>query len=173
MKKILATLSLLSALFAVSAAEARPPIRGAHASLTSLNVDENLHGGTRFVSGMISVNEGTETVQLILQPAYRPCPRFQICTAVMPPVYTVNLPIVSQTIDNCGIVTTIAEEDKRPVDGFLTRIVVRNYSAMVCDLHVEQPTHIELRTESSRFTSTGEAVSTYSTFTADYLRVLK
>ncbi len=56
---------------------------------------------------------------------------------------TVKLPIVSKTTDSCGITTYVAEKDARPADGALKKVVVKDFSQMICDMVVTAQVQVE------------------------------
>lgn len=168
MKKILATLSLLSALFAVSAAHANVMMHGQRADILTMNVDPE-YANRAFNRGRVEINDTLNNVSVTLYRATPPCPPNRACPMYMPAPTWFTAAIVSKTTDSCGVVTTVARTDGRISDANLTEIIVKDHAQDRCEGVFNAWTEIEVNTASSGFNPTGTIIETHSTFTAERL----
>ena len=95
--------------------------------------------GKGFFGGNVVVDLAAGTIRLRLDPTFPPCPEGMACAAVMPPTEVVQLEGAETRVNECGVVHTVAADDRRPVDGALTRVRVtdnrRNRCPTFAPLH--------------------------------------
>lgn len=87
---------------------------------------------TRFTEGELFLDGRSGLVELTVQPKMPECPEGMMCAQVMPERQTYSLEGATSTVDHCGIISTTVEADARPVDGYFTKIVVRNNQNNTC-----------------------------------------
>lgn len=100
--------------------------QGLTASLTKIKIDPNLDLA-RFTTGRIEVQLDKKLIRLTLQKAMN-CPRGLMCAMVMPQPLVVTVPLTKIEPSLCGTMIYQGEEDKRPADGSLRKIVVSDNS---------------------------------------------
>lgn len=128
------------------------------AALTELNIDKNLGIGTAY-GASVTIFKPAQSISVHITT----CPPSALCSTPGP-VYTAK--IMKQSKDGCGVITTFASTDKRPVDGALTEIRVTDTSKSLCEIIYPFSTKVELTTKivSRR---TGIEGSTYSVMTGN------
>lgn len=95
------------------------------AQLTPVSPSEVLEGNL-FMDGRQGL------IELTLQNKMPPCPEDRMCIQMMPQPETYTLEGAVSTVDHCGIITTKAEIDNRPVDGMFNRIIIRHNQNNTC-----------------------------------------
>ncbi|RYZ75553.1 MAG: hypothetical protein EOP04_33180, partial [Proteobacteria bacterium] len=111
------------------------------AQLSPVNSAEVLEGSL-FMDGRQGL------LELTLQSKMPACPEGHACIQVMPQPHVYTLEGAVSTVDHCGIITTKAEIDNRPVDGAYTSITVRHNQNNTC------PTLVALKQIEVQFQST-------------------
>jgi hypothetical protein len=155
---------VLSALVSIVSGASAHAYEGAAASssLYEFNLDPNVYSYGEPFSGSVGVDASAGKVSLFVAFAMN-CPVGMICPAVLPMPIEVELPIVSQTQDLCGLVTTVAFRDLRPVDGLLEKITIQDYAAVTCKYLKPAPVEVIYETRGwNRFDAT--EFKTRSTF---------
>jgi len=169
MKNLLALLVLLaSSLMTAQATSLHPDTFAKQAMLLTWNIDERSYLASKeIIGGNIKVNVVTKKLELVIDTRFD-CPPNALCAAFIPQI-KFEIPLESVKTDSCGVVVYKAYEDKRPVDGKLTRIVVRDNSNSICEMVYVAHTMIKMETAGYNRIS-GEEIRTTSTFTADLLQ---
>jgi hypothetical protein len=136
------------------------------AQMTDIQVDPNLELGN-VVGALTSVDPaGKATLSLTVNN----CPPKAMCL-VGPMTFNIELPIISDVVDSCGVNVITAEKDQRPVDGMLKRITIRDNSKVTCEsIAPLMPTEVVYETESPGFGA--PVVHTTSTFAGSVLAPL-
>jgi hypothetical protein len=94
------------------------------------------------LDGQVKVNAVTKYVSLSFQYPM-PCEPNMFCAAVMEST-EIKIGLVEVVKDGCGVVTYTGRQDKRPVDGAMTEIIVRDNSNSICEILYPAMTTIEL-----------------------------
>jgi hypothetical protein len=119
--------------------------------LTRFNVDPGLLDQSTIHGGNVSIDAKMKFASLTL---YRgmTCPKGMLCAQVMPMPVMITLPVVSvEKNAGCNTRVIIAEQDLRPVDGGLQRIVIRDNSKITCKTFIAvADTEVEYVTEGGR-----------------------
>jgi hypothetical protein len=160
MKKILVITMFLMAQqsFAVS------PIGS---SVLSANLT-NMYIGHQYLErsegGSVQIDLDQKVIQIFLNQRYF-CPTPLVCAAVMPEDMVIEVPLIRQQTDSCGVVTYTAEVDNTIADGLRETIEVVDYQSATCMFVINTPTTIRYETFNP-WTQTEET----SNFDADFLR---
>lgn len=123
----------------------------------------------RIVIGDSEEGSGGQVARLMLN-FRRSCPPRAMCPAVMPAPKTVELPIVSQYNDRCGTQVYLARLDRRPVDGGLQELTIKDNTYNRCP-HAKpmDPTEVTYETRSARRMSS-DSEGAVSFFSGEALR---
>lgn len=81
--------------------------------------------------GSLTIDFTKSSVKLFVTRKHT-CPPNMMCAQFMPAPLIVELPITSLKTDSCGIHTIVAREDKRPVDGSLSVMTIKDATDMTC-----------------------------------------
>ena len=139
------------------------------ADLTRWTIDPQLYFANSIDGGTVVLNLSSKTLDLTLFTAMPRCLPPRMCPMYMPAPIMISLPIVSVRTDDCGTVIVKAREDRRPVDGGLQTLVLRENGMNHCPSFVARPgTEVVYKTESAGMS--GYIEKTRSTFEGDILR---
>lgn len=86
----------------------------------------------RYVEANLSMDGRKGLLELTVQPKMPVCAEGSMCIQLMPEPQTYTLDGASSTVDHCGIITTQASRDDRPVDGTFRQITVRHNQNNTC-----------------------------------------
>ncbi len=86
----------------------------------------------RYLEGNLFMDGRKGALELTVQPKMPECKEGMMCAQVMPEPVTYNVEGAKSTVDHCGIITTTAARDDRPVDGALVKITVRHNQNNTC-----------------------------------------
>lgn len=136
------SLVVLSVISTAQARSLHPETFTRSASLLTWDFDPSSRlAEVDILEGSIRVNAVTKVVKLTLQYPF-PCPIGMICMQVIENE-VIELPLTEVKRDGCGVVVYTAQKDKRPVDGALTEIIVRDNSRSVCEIIYPAMTTLE------------------------------
>lgn len=134
------------------------------AELTKVYIGhEHLNKST---GGSLQIDLDQKVIQIFLNQRYI-CPTPLVCAAVMPEDMVIEVPLIRQQTDSCGVVTYTAEVDNTIADGLRETIEVVDYQAATCMFVINTPTTIRYETFNP-WTQTEEV----SNFDADFLTFL-
>jgi hypothetical protein len=116
------------------------------ASATTYSVALNASESKSYVSASATVDYGSRTIEISLQPRMPVCPEGRMCIQAFPPAITTTYKKVKSTQNKCGVITTRAIVDKRPVDGLKTEVILVNNSQNICDNNPEVTASLNVKT---------------------------
>lgn len=111
---------------------------GYEANIVSMRLDPQ-HNLEQVNGGNVRIYNIEKVVKLTLNKRFS-CPGGRICPQVMPQPEVIELPIIKDTFDICGVRTIVAEKNYMPVDGGLLQLTVRSYDNTVC-VYKKAPTN--------------------------------
>ena len=153
----------LGLVLVTTSAFAYPLQNVASATLTKFDVDGRSDLPLDPVSGSITLNRTANTANLYLDT----CPIGAMCIIGG---RSIELPIVSETTNRCGITTIKAERNLLAVDGDDEIMTITDNSKSVCRLMTEAPTVITLEIIGSR--QAGPSFTTLSKFLGNKLELM-
>lgn len=137
MKTKLIAIAVAFSAFAIQAQAAglNDVTQGARYAISNIQTGQvnQLLPGNR-VSGRLTLDAATRTLDVYFVSGFF-CPPGSMCPMMMPAPVQATLPVSSVQIDRCGTIIITAKEDKRPVDGALKMITVRDYSRTTCRIY--------------------------------------
>ncbi len=170
---LLSLFTLASSAFAQADVQSLSPRRHVEfAELLEINLDEQLADGAPSLisGGTIKLDYRAKMAELTVFRSFH-CPRDLYCIQMMPSPIIVKLPIKSIRFDACGTRVIDARLDRRPVDGALQTLRIKDHTSNTCPHLIALPdTSIAYKTKSS---GRGGYVETNSTFTAEALEELR
>ena len=89
-------------------------------------------GSERYLEGSLFMDGRQGLLELTLQEKMPACAEGFMCPQVMPEPRVYALEGATSTVDHCGIITTKASQDDRPVDGTFRSITVRHNQNNTC-----------------------------------------
>lgn len=101
------------------------------AKLTYFDLDPNFQYIGTNNSGVIQFNSAKNEVSLLVTGS-NSCPAGAVCVW-NPSVYT-SLPVVEAKADACGVITYVASQDKRPVDGNFEKLTITDFQYSICEV---------------------------------------
>ncbi len=111
----------------------------------SLSFDANR--SSRYISAKTFYAYGDSSLTISLQPQMPTCRQGMACIQLMPSPVSYELPVVSSVTNACGVVTTKALDDRRPVDGPLTSVKIVDNSKNSCNPSLVNVVRLEFSTE--------------------------
>ncbi|MBI3542173.1 MAG: hypothetical protein HY075_02720 [Deltaproteobacteria bacterium] len=163
-------LSVAACLSLVTAAHARSPMPPVwSADLTHVDLDEQLPYKNQVESASITLDYAKGTATLVMPRRFY-CPPRAMCAQMMPMPIVVSLPIVERLTDACGSRIVHAKLDRRPVDGTLQSLSVRDNRSNRCPTFAAlEATEVVYKTQGYHRVERRE-IETRSTFSGDALR---
>jgi len=120
----------------------------------------------RVLSGKGVVDLKAKKIEIVLNVVHV-CPPGMSCATVVPPPLAIKVPLLKVTRDDCGGVTYKGHLDRRPVDGALEDVTVKDNTHFHCPTLVALPRfEVIYKTSSYRWKSPNQ-VHTHSTMTGE------
>jgi hypothetical protein len=136
------------------------------AQLDQSDLDSKLGLGNNVVSANIKVDIPQNKVTLTLYT--QNCPKNALCMSPTQ-VTAVDLPVVTNDYDSCGVNVILASQDRRPVDGSLQTLVIRDNTQNLCPTK-KALLETEVVYETESFTRGGVDLKTTSTFSGPEMK---
>jgi len=136
------TLSALNMLAASHSSFASPFV-----TESNLNISFDANRSLRYESAKTFFAYGDNTLTVSLQPVTPECPKGRACIQIVPNPVVYELADVSSTKNSCGVVTTIARDDRRPVDGPMVAVKIVDHSSNTCQPSLVNQVRMEFSTE--------------------------
>ena len=173
--KLAYALTILALTIAVNATATTISSLKKEAKLTRLQIDNKLNlsnavSGKVEISYIAAVTE-KNYIELTIYRAMKCTTR--VCPRVAYPPYVVKVQLIDQAQNDCGVITYSGKTDRRPVDGDLQKIEVKDNTKNHCPTFVAlAPTDVVYTTEVVDRRS-GSTIKTRSRLTGEKLVITK